>query len=275
MAVDSNAMAAVNTTLTGLNTLLLVGLLVRGGAPTAPTPVAAASVDAAGPSVRTTVETPPSAPVQTTAVEPATPPTTPNAATGSSAEPAAPATGASPLANFLDSTLTPLKSAAADLKRPVVLPTAAEEAACEQSGDLTSAPCGVVIALLKKGYGITGMPFPSLPEANAPSGTSAPSQATSGAPSHTNGALRVYFDTLTKKIRKSAVDVGDDPTTLLPSAEAVDAAVASGAIDSAASQAVLDQLRKAHLKYGLKFTEPLSPPGGAARTPPPAAPQAP
>ena len=159
-----------------------------------------------------------------------------------------------------------------------MLPTTAQDQACEESGDLTSPACGVVLTLLKKGYGVTGMPFPSLPEASgAPSPTTAPPGTGATAPpgasmappgasaapatttARSSGALRVYFDTLSTKVRKSAQEAGDDPTSLLPTAESVDAAVATGSIDSDAARVVLDKLRQAYAKYGLKFTEPLSP----------------
>ena len=286
MKLDPGVLTLVNVLFTGLNTLLLVGLLLREDAPRSPV---VPDLDGAGTLVAGTTAMAGgasgggaggSAAGTLTPEVPATTTVSPTVATD--AGQSAPAGGFSEVESVLASTRTPLASAAADLKKNVQMPSEAETAACVGSNDLKSPACGVVLTLLKRGYAETGMPFPSLPEhgastppsgatlsgvapsgapPSAPSGATAPGGTTLGTtpgatPTRSTGALRVYLDTLTARARSAASAAGDNAATVLPTPEALDAAVATGVLDSPESKRVIDQLRMAHQKYGLKFSEP-------------------
>ena len=179
-----------------------------------------------------------------------------------------------PLRAFVDATVAPLRRAAseheADLDR--VLPTDAELAALAEAGSLDSSAGQVVLAKLEEGYRAYNMPFPSLPEAPkrpvAP--PTAPSAGEPGLPpppdlgearSGADDILGAYFTVQTQRIEREARAQGKDPSALLPSAEACAAAAATARLDSAESEAVLAELRRAYAVLGLPFVEPAALPG--------------
>ena len=184
--------------------------------------------------------------------------------------------GADPTGVFLASTVTPLRAAAADLRREITMPSDAQIAACAATGDLSSAPCVTALELLRQGYTLAGMPFPTLPSPTLPSpaqpssaqpssaqpssalpSAAQPSSALSAPPGAGGGAiLEVYLSSVQGRLREAAIQAGDDPAQVLPSPQSVAGAIRSGDPRSAASAPVIAALRQGYARYGLRFTEP-------------------
>lgn len=84
--------------------------------------------------------------------------------------------------------------------------------------------------------------------------------------------LENFLDTSIKSLGEAVEDAGGDPASILPSPADVQAAKASGSLDSEATQLVMAELRKGFAKYNMKFPDPSllfpkrpGPPPGAAR----------
>ncbi len=247
MTLDPRVLPLINTGIALLNTLLLVGLVLRGQpVSTGPT---AAPVSMGGGLVAS--ESPP--------------PDDPHQPGGRAAEvvvdaPPAP-TSAPTFRGVIDSVLTPLKTASADLGLPVTLPTDAGVDACVKTEDLATPACVELLAVLKAGYEKARMPFPSL---NGPK-ESAERMPENGQGQGQDGAMiKVYLETLRARVAEAARSAGDNPDSFLPSSAAITGAAGSGSLSSPEATLVVDQLREAHRKYNLPFSEPATPgaPGG-------------
>jgi len=150
-----------------------------------------------------------------------------------------------------------------------VLPDPALVAAAVATGDPRSDATAVVLDQLRTQYAAYGLRFtePYVAGEDAPGAGEA---ATDAAPAAAAGAaaapgtpssadqelLQSYLDHMVHRLERAAKDQGKDPTLLLPAASAVDAAVASGAVDSAQTAAVLATLRDSYAQLDLTFTEP-------------------
>lgn len=179
--------------------------------------------------------------------------------------PAAPSDGPERTARFLDDTISPVEKAATDMGADLasLLPSDADVARAKASGSLASAESQAVIATLKAAYARFNMPFPELPGAGAaPGGGGGPLPDAPRATTTDGGAqdiLRAYFTVTISQLRAQAEAKGVDVSGTLPADAAVQAAIASGDIGSAASAAVLADLRAAHARAGLSFREPAVP----------------
>jgi hypothetical protein len=255
--------------LLGLNTLLLLAVLLRPApqAPVTDQPVASLVAQ----------------PAASTATQPSssTLPTTPST---SPSTPGAPAMGASSLETVLKATVEPLQKAASDfgLELAQVLPSEVEQQACLDSDSIDSEACAAVVVKLQAGYASVNMPFPNLienlskaaptlptepgatepgatePGATAPDAT-APTEAASVPATVDPGQrdiLRAYFSVITERLSREADKLGKSAEITLPSADVIEAAAATGTHESEASKALLDSLRGQYQGLGLEFPEP-------------------
>ncbi len=164
---------------------------------------------------------------------------------------------------YLDTLETRLRSAveAAGDDPDAVLPDPALVEAAVASGDPRSEASGVVLDHLREQFEAYGLRFAE-PYVAGGSGTTAP--ALGGAPAETAPSaddaqrelLQSYLDHMIQRLERAATDQGKDPALLKPRAEAVAAAVGSGAVDSPETQAVLATLRTSYKNLDLAFTEP-------------------
>jgi len=267
------AIAAV--ALLALNTVLLVVLLVRQGSPT----VAPASSTASLPSSPSTSA--PSITVPTTAT---------NSLPTSPSEPSAPTGGASSLETVLMATVEPLGRAADDfgIDPATVMPSDVELQAAIASGSLESAASKAVIEMLRVGYEAVNMPFPEL-EGNlgsvdpsvvpeepgagpAPTPSDAAPSSDDVAPAPTEGPaptvdptldrgqrdiLRAFFSVTTDRLAQQAKQQDKLAEVSLPTDAEIEAAAATGALESEACQALLIHMRAQYQRVGLEFPEPV------------------
>lgn len=256
----------LNTVLIGLNTLILGTLILTDPGGEEPPP------GYGGVGVRPATLPVDADPVGSTAVVPTT------AAPSATDAPPDPLS-ADPVENFILSTVRPLASAARDMGQDVTLPSEADQQACIATGDLESKACAAILKSMEEGYERFGMPFPSAPDVRVPTEPGAPPSGgappTPGAaPATAAGAgsqvLQVYLDTLQERLRAAAEAAGDSPSAVLPRAEDVAAAVATGDPRSEATSKVLEHLRGQYQHYGLRFTEPYVSGGGSSAAPAPA-----
>ena len=91
----------------------------------------------------------------------------------------------------------------------------------------------------------------------AAAGAAAPSSAGAAAPSSAERELlQSYLDHMVHRMERAARDQGQEPADFAPAAGDLDAAVASGRVESAETAAVLDTLRASYARLDLTFTEP-------------------
>lgn len=244
-----------------LNTVLLLVILVRQGAApaaTQPSEVAAQQVSSQGSSAATTGL-----------------PTTASAGV----VPSAPVAGATSLETVLGATVEPLQKAATDfgLDLAEVLPSDLEQQACLDSGSLDSEACQFVVGKLEAGYSTVNMPFPDLAsnmgaaEPVAPTlpgaAPTTPSEVgATAAPSEGAGAtvdagqrdiLRAFFSVTVERLAQQAKKQGKADEVSLPSDADIEAAAATGTLDSELCQALITTLRGQYEQVGLEFPEPV------------------
>ncbi len=90
----------------------------------------------------------------------------------------------------------------------------------------------------------------STPTSSQQSPTPAPLPATGGTP------LAAFFNATVEPLSNAAGEFGTDPSTVLPTDEQLEAAIASGSIDSAPSKAVLEKLKAGYALFNMPFPEP-------------------
>jgi hypothetical protein len=270
--------------LLGLNTLLLIAILLRP-APRTPEEAQVSTAKLTQPTTpRATQPSTSRAPQSSTpqATQPTTPQATQPTAQASTSTlpstPSAPVKGTSSLEAVLQATVEPLQMAASDFGLDLiqVLPSEAERRACVASESIGSEPCVPVVAKLKAGYESANMPFPNLienlskaapttpsaPGASPPGSASsdpAPGEATAAAPVADPGKrdiLRAFFSVTTERLSREADKRGKTAQITLPGDAAIEAAAASGSLQSEASQALLGALREQYQALGLEFPEP-------------------
>ncbi|MFT5686574.1 MAG: hypothetical protein ACI8RZ_007530 [Myxococcota bacterium] len=228
-AANLSRLTVLNTGMLAVNTLLLVGLLLRGGSPT-----------------------------------PATSPATTAPQTTSSAvqepRPMSTAPGGPTLegvAGFIEATVSPLSDAASDhgVTDPAILPSDAEIAAAVDSDSLESAETLLVIEKLKAGYSQFNMPFPEI-KIPGPPGTE-PSQGTAPSSSGTDQGpeIQAWATPTIAHLREVLSEKGESEAGLIPTDDEVAAAVASGRIDSEETRWVIDTLKNGYARLDLPFPE--------------------
>ncbi|MDG1480095.1 MAG: hypothetical protein P8R54_10925 [Myxococcota bacterium] len=139
-----------------------------------------------------------------------------------------------------------------------LIPTEAELAAAVASGRMDSEETRWIIDKLKNGYARLDLPFPEPGSVSGPGpSSSAPSSSDSSASNGEQKVLEAYFEANIQRLELMASKQGIDVSGVLPDAEVVRAAVASGDIASDAAQPALEQLRTGYDRVGLKFREPV------------------
>ena len=227
----------VNTGLLVVNTLLLVGLLLRGGSDTE---VSTAPVTAPAP-----LDVP----------------------AGSTAPPMSTAPAGLSLdgvGDFLEATASPLADAAGDhgVEAGEVLPSEDAIAAAIASDRLDSPETLAVIATLKEGYAKFNMPFPEVQIPAAPAAEPTPSEP--GAPSEVDqgSEIEAWVAPTIAHLQEVLAEKGESEAGLIPTEDEIAAAVSSGRFDSDESRWVIDMLKNGYARFDLAFPEP-----GAVSTP--------
>ncbi len=243
----------------GVNTLLLVALLVRQGS--APAPAQPVASTQAAPTAGVV-------PGATTAKHSGALPTV------ATASPGAPAGGVSSLETVLSATVDPLRKAATDFGLDTVqlLPSDVELQACVAAGSLASELCQAVIAKLQAGYQAVNMPFPDLaanmgsvaPTTDAAAPTTPSQGEPAAAPTATptvdagqRDILRAFFSVTVERLAQQARKQGKEGEISLPADADIEAAAATGSIASEPCQALLDVLRAQYQIVGLELPVPV------------------
>ncbi len=221
-----------NTAMLVVNSLLLIGLLLRS----APGPAPATSAAPVLPAPASTASSATLRPVS-----------------------AAPA-GGEGVEGFLMATIRPLREAAEDhrIATAGLLPDDAAVAAAVRSDSLSSAETRAVLDTLRTGYARFNMPFPELKIPESPSG--APSQGSDAADGQ---AIAAWIAPTVARLAEELESKGERDAGLLPTEAEIAAAVESDRLDSAESRWVIDKLKNGYARLDLDFPEP-----GAAAPPP-------
>ena len=208
----------LNTGLLVANTLLLVGLLLRGGSGGE-----TSSVPSAAPAL---FEVP----------------------SGSTAPPMSTAPGGASLdgvGDFLEATISPLAGAAADHGVPPeeVLPTDESIAAAVESDSLDSPESLAVIAALKEGYAKFNMPFPEVQIPAPPGAEPTPSEPGAAAEPDQGAEIEAWVVPTINQLRDALAEKNESEDGLIPTEEEITAAVSSGRFDSEESRWIIDMLK--------------------------------
>ncbi|NOY27934.1 MAG: hypothetical protein GXP62_18880, partial [Oligoflexia bacterium] len=140
-----------------------------------------------------------------------------------------------------------------------VLPTPSQVAAAVATGDPRSAASATVVDHLREQYGQYGLRFTEpfvVDDGDGAVTQDASAQVGSGSMETQRELLASYFDHMIRRLRRGAEDQDKDAQSLVPPADAVAAAVASGDLNSAETAIVLDDLRSSYKTLDLDFTEP-------------------
>lgn len=246
-AATLSRLTVLNTGLLAVNTLILVGLLLRGGGD-APAPAAS--------------------PDPTTSAPQAAAP--PSLSSGSprpmNAAPDGPTLDG--IGGFIEATVSPLADAAQDHGAGDILPTEEEIAAAVKTDSLESPETLAVLETLKAGYAKFNMPFPEIKIPGPPS-----AEPDEGVPSTSreddSAQIESWATPTIDKLRGALAEKGESEAGLIPTEDEVAAAVASGRMDSEETRWIIDKLKNGYARLDLPFPEPGS---VSAPSAPPSAP---
>lgn len=136
-----------------------------------------------------------------------------------------------------------------------VLPDPTQVAAAVATGDPRSEASGVVLDHLRDQHARYGLRFTEPYVSGEGAAPPAPASAVAGERAQPE-LLASYLDHMIRRLERAAEDQHKDAEGMKPSAAAVAAAVATGAVDSAETQAVLATLREGYATLDLEFAEP-------------------
>jgi hypothetical protein len=231
-AATLSRLTLLNTGLLVVNTLMLVGLLLRGG----------------GDSPQTAPSTAPqtSAPLATSA--PLSPRPMSTAPDGPAVE---------GVVGFIQATVGPLAAAAKDhgVSDPTIIPTEEEIDAAMASNSLESAETQALFVKLKAGYARFNMPFPDI-KVPGPPGAEGASSAPSTPQTDRGPEIQAWVTPTIAHLRELLAEKGESEAGLIPTDAEIAAAVASGRMDSEETRWVIDKLKNGYARLDQPFPEP-------------------